>query len=91
MVVVVGLTVMLVIVAPLLHKYDVPPVAVSVVLDPVQISVSPLILGVGREFTVTVTLVDPWQPLPSVTVTLYVVVAVGLTVMLVLVAPLLQL
>ena len=61
--------------------------AVNVVLDPVQISVSPLILGVGSGFTVTVTLVDAWQPLPSVTVTLYVVVAVGLTVMLELVVP----
>ena len=58
MVVVVRLTVMLASVAPLLHSYAVPPVAVSVVLDPVQISVSPLILGVGSGFTLTVTLVE---------------------------------
>ena len=57
-------------VAPLLQLYVVPPVAVNVVLNPVQISVSPLIFGVGSGFTVTVTPVDAWQPLPSVTVTL---------------------
>ena len=61
---------MLASVEPLLQLYVVPPITVSVVLAPVQISVSPLILGVGNGCTVTVTLVDAWQPLPSVTVTL---------------------
>ena len=49
---------MLAAVAPLLHTYAVPPLAVNVVLAPVHISVSPVILGVGNGFTVTVTLVD---------------------------------
>jgi hypothetical protein len=49
---------MLELVAPLLHTYAVPPLAINVVLAPVQISVSPVILDVGSGFTVTVTLVD---------------------------------
>ena len=57
-------------VAPLFHTYAVPPLAVNVVLAPVHISMSPLILAIGSGFTVTVTLVEPWHPLPSVTVTL---------------------
>ena len=48
---------MLELVAPLLHAYAAPPLAVNVVLAPVQISVSPAILGEGSGCTVTVTLV----------------------------------
>jgi uncharacterized membrane protein (DUF485 family) len=67
-----------------------PPLAIKVVLSPRQILVSPLIVGVGIGLTVMVSFVEAWQPLASDTVTLYVVVAVGLTVMLLVVDPLLQ-
>jgi hypothetical protein len=89
-VVAVGLTVILLVVDPLLQIYVLPPFAVRVVLSPRQISLSPLIVGVGIGFTVTVSLATAWHPLASVTVTLYVVVAVGLTVILLVVEPLLQ-
>ena len=46
-VVVVGLTVIAAVVAVVLHKYEVPPLAVNVVLLPLQIVVVPLIDGVG--------------------------------------------
>ena len=67
-----------------------PPDAVNVVLDPVQIVVLPVMLGVGSGLTVTVTLVLTSQPFASVTTTLYVVVALGLTVVLDVLAPLLH-
>jgi hypothetical protein len=89
-VVAVGLTVMLLVVDPLLQIYVLPPLAVRVVLPPRHILVSPLIVGVGIGFTVTVSFVEAWHPLASDTVTLYVVVAVGLTVILLVVEPLLQ-
>jgi hypothetical protein len=68
-VVVVGDTVMLVVVAPLFHAYVLPPLAVSAVLSPLQMTLSPVIAGVGNGLTVTVTLVLAWQPLASVAVT----------------------
>ena len=45
------------------------PEAVSVVLDPLQIVVTPLIEAVGRLFTVTVAVSVSVQLLPSVIVT----------------------
>jgi hypothetical protein len=89
-VVAVGLTVMLGVVAPLLQMYEVPPLAVNVVLSPTQISLSPVMTTAGSGLTVTVALALATQLSPFVTVTLYVVVVVGLTVMLAVVAPLLH-
>jgi hypothetical protein len=48
-----ALTSVLAVVAPLLHTYPVPPVAVRVVLSPPQIAVVPVIAGEGKAFTVT--------------------------------------
>ena len=45
------------------------PEAVSVVLDPLQIEITPPIEAVGRLFTVTVAVSVSVQLLPSVTVT----------------------
>ena len=67
-----------------------PPDAVNVVLAPLHIVVLPAILAVGSGFTVTVTLVLASHPFASVTTTLYIVVALGLTVMLAVLAPLLH-
>jgi hypothetical protein len=89
-VVAVGVTVMLLVVDPLLQIYVLPPLAVRVVLSPRQILVSPLKVGVGIGLTITVSFADASQPLASDTVTLYVVVAVGLTVILLVVDPLLH-
>jgi len=66
-------------------------VAVSIVFPPWQIFNSPVMAGFGNGLTVTVTDVAAEQPLTSVTVTEYVVVAVGLTVMEAVDCPLLQL
>ena len=63
---------------------------VRIVLSPKHISVSPLIVGVGKGFTITVSLVLAIHPLSSFTVTLYVVVVVGLTVILLVVDPVLH-
>ena len=75
---------------PLLQEYEVPPEAVRVVDSPLQMTLSPVIAGVGSGLTVTVTDVAAEQPLASVTVTEYVVVAAGLTEMEVVFCPLLQ-
>lgn len=50
--------------SPVDHRYDVPPVAVSVALPPVQIDVGPLIAALGNGFTVmTIGAEVPLQPL----------------------------
>ena len=49
-------------------------------LSPVQIVAFEPASAVGNEFTVTVTLLDAIHPLPFVSVTVYVVVLVGLAV-----------
>ena len=90
-VVAVGLTVMEAVDCPLLQLYEEPPEAVMVVDSPLQITLSPVMAGFGNGLTVTVTDVAAEQPLASVTVTEYVVVAVGLTVMEAVDCPLLQL
>jgi len=70
-----------------LHTYVyglVPPVAVGdppiVVLVPLQIVLSEPASATGRACNVTVTVSDAEQPFASVTVTMYVVVEVGLAV-----------
>jgi hypothetical protein len=57
-----------------------PPLAVSVVLPPAQMVVVPDIPAIGNVFTVTVSVAVEVQPLAPVTVTVYVVVADGDTV-----------
>jgi hypothetical protein len=66
-----------------------PPVAVSVVLCPEQMVVTPPIVGTGNGVTVTATDCDPVQP-PVVTVTLYVVLLLGVTVIAAVLAPVSQ-
>ncbi len=53
----------------LLQLNEVPPLAVSVVLPPAQITCVPLIKAVGSVFTVTEVASESVQPLVSVTVT----------------------
>ena len=48
-----GETVMKAVVEPLLHLYVLPPVAVKVVLVPLQILVVPVMLATGKGLTVT--------------------------------------
>jgi hypothetical protein len=83
-----AITVIAAVVAPVDHRYDTPPLAVSVTLPPAQSVVAPLgvIVAVGSEFTVTVcdAGVDV-QPFASVVVTVYVPDA--LTVIAAVVAP----
>jgi hypothetical protein len=90
-VVTVGLTEMLADVAPLLHKYAEPPLAVKVAEAPEQIAdADALTLIEGAALTTTVTDPIAEQPDELVPVTEYVVVNVGLTEMLADVAPLLH-
>lgn len=98
-VVIVGLTVMLVVVAPVLHRYVPPPVPVSVTEDPAHIAPSlgvlpevsdTVIPATGSGLTVIVVDAVAVQPLALVTVTVYGVVPTGVTVMAIVVAPVLQ-
>ena len=57
-----------------------PPVAVSVVDEPLHIATLEPPPMVGRVLTVTITLALLLQPFPSVPVTVYVLVVVGLAV-----------
>jgi hypothetical protein len=50
----VGLTGIVAVVAPVLHKYVPPPVAVKFVEPPLQITFVPVMLAVGNGLTVTV-------------------------------------
>jgi len=69
-VVVAGLTVMDGVVRPVFHKYDTPPLAVSVAPDPLQIeSEVEIICAEGAGSTVTTTDNICEHPLVSVTVT----------------------
>jgi hypothetical protein len=79
------------VVAALLHRNDVPPDAVSVDEPPIQKEESEIaMLHTGTELIVTVAEQELVHPLASVTVTVYVVVEVGLTVMEAVVAALLH-
>src|SRR5215216_4323439 len=87
----VGLTVIEAVVAALLHRNDVPPDAVSVDEPTIQIDgLEGVMLQTGAGFIVTVTEQELVHPLASVTVTVYVVVEAGFTVMEDVVAALLQ-
>ncbi|SRR5258705_6505164 len=69
-VVTVGLTVIEAVVAPVLHRNDVPPDAVSVDEPPTQIAgLAGVMLHDGSGFTVTVVEHELLQPFPLVTVT----------------------
>ena len=57
-----------------------PPVAVRVNVEPAQIGELLPAVGVGNEFTVTVTVAVLVQPAAVVPVTVYVIVEVGLAV-----------
>src|SRR5689334_24771705 len=79
------------VVAPVLQRNVVPPDAVSVAVSPLQIAgFEGVMLHVGAGLTVTVALHELEHPSESVTVTVYEVVAVGLTVIEAVVAPVLQ-
>ena len=81
-----ALTVVVFVVAPLLHKYESYPVgAVNVVEVPQAVTSLPKSM-VGL-LTTTVTLSVQAFPFASVTVHVYVVVCVGVTLMLAVVAP----
>jgi hypothetical protein len=81
----VGLTVIDAVLAPVLHKYVLAPLAVSVedcpefivIVDGLAVAVT-----VGNGFTVTLTAAVPEHPAVLVPVTVYVVVALGVTVLL---------
>lgn len=64
----------------MLHRKEVPPDAVSVDESPTQIESLPAMLQTGAALMVTVVVHELEHPSESVTVTVYVVVAVGLTV-----------
>lgn len=86
-----GLTLIEAVVAPVLQRNDVPPDAVSVAVSPLQIAgFEGVMLHIGAGLTVTVALHELEHPSESVTVTVYEVVAVGLTVIEAVVAPVLQ-
>ena len=74
----------------LLLTHEPPLAGVMVVVDPTQTVLDPVMLRDGFGFTVTVTDLIPVHPPDSETVTVYVVVVAGLTVMEDVVAPLLQ-
>jgi hypothetical protein len=82
-----GVTVIDDVVAPVDHENDVPPLAVSVALVPAQIADGPEMVAVGSGLTVMVCDALFVQPRASVTVTVYVVVEVGVTVIVDVVAP----
>lgn len=73
--------VMAAVVAVVLHRYAVPPLAVSVVLCPLQIATEAGDTeAIGTAFTLTVPLAVALQLAALVTVTVYVMIEVGLTV-----------
>ena len=74
----------------MLHKNDVPPDAVRVAESPMQIALGEVMLQTGAGLMVTMVEHELLHPNESVTVTVYVVVTEGLTVMEAVVAPVLQ-
>lgn len=87
---VVGETIIGLVVAPVLHEYVPPPVAVSVAFCPEQIEVlAVLMFALGDGFTVT-EVVATSEQLPADTTTVYEVPVVGETVIEDVVAPVFQ-
>jgi hypothetical protein len=76
-----GLTIIAAVVTDVFHRYEMPPLAVNVVLCPLQIVVVPPMTTMGNAFTVTNCVLVDVHPLAFVTVTVYVVLALGLTLM----------
>jgi hypothetical protein len=86
-----GLTKILDDVAPVLHVYEFAPEALNVTELPAHIAFADaLTVTDGKAFTVTATVATLVHPPAPVPVTVYVVVEVGLTVILVFVAPVLH-
>ena len=77
------------VVAPVLHEYVEPPLAVNVALPPGQIVGEFTVIVAGGPI-VTVATAVPVQPAASVPVTVYDVVAAGVTVIGLVVAPVLH-
>ena len=76
---------------PVLHAKLGPPEAVSVELVPAQVlTVAGVMVAVTAGTTVTLTDAVPLQPTPLVTVTVYMVEAVGATVIVCVAAPVFQ-
>ena len=75
------------VVAPVDHTQDAAPVADKVVLVPLQIFTSFPANTVGNGLTVTSVAVVSEQPFASVTLTIYVVLLFGVTVIAALVCP----
>ncbi len=85
-----GDTVIFGVVAPVLQRNVTPPADVSVTEPPAQMLCGGQMLQVGPGVTVTVAEQELLQPLALVTVTVYVVVTVGFTVIDAVVAPVLH-
>ena len=82
-VVALGVTVMLAAMSPVLQLYVFAPLAVSSELSPLHIAAGLAdAVTVGNGFTVTLTVAVPVHPSALVPVTVYVVVALGVTVLL---------
>jgi hypothetical protein len=82
---------MVAVVAPVLQRNVIPPVADNETESPGQSGgTAQMIAHIGAGVTLTVVVQTPLHPLALVTVTVYVVVEVGLTVMEAVVAPVLQ-
>ena len=81
---------MTVVVAVVLHKYVVAPLAVNMVDCPEQMVLVPVIVIVGNAFTVTILVDDAEQPAALVPVAVYVLVVPGVTLITAVVALLLH-
>jgi len=87
-----GVTVILSVLSPVLQLYELAPLAVNTEVSPEHIDDGEAVtLIVGEEPTVTVTVAVFEHPTPLDPVTVYVVVALGVTVMLAVLSPVLQL
>ena len=90
-VVTVGVTTIEAVVADVLQRNEIPPVAVNVAGSPGQSGgTTQTMAHIGAGVTVIVVVHVPLHPLALVTVTVYVVVALGFTVIDAVVAPVLQ-
>ncbi len=86
-----GVTTTVAVVAPVLQRNEIPPVAVNETESPGQSGgTAQTIAHIGAGVTATIVVQTPLHPLASVTVTVYVVVALGFTVIDAVVAPVLQ-